>query len=68
MTREILKTNEDIIKEMSTSELAKFIYESMYYDFKPACKRSNFFSADHKPSCNDNCIECITVWLKQSGS
>lgn len=37
----------------------------MFSDFKPACKKSTFFSAEHKPECDEDCVLCITYWLRQ---
>ena len=39
----------DRIRSMSDEELAMYIKELMFNDFKPACKKSAFFSAEHKP-------------------
>ena len=36
-------TNADRIRSMSDEELAMYIKELMFNDFKPACKKSAFF-------------------------
>lgn len=58
-------TNADRIRAMSDEELAGFIKRLIFSDFKPACKKSTFFSAEHKPECDEDCVLCITYWLRQ---
>ena len=58
-------TNADRIRAMSDEELAGFIKRLMFSDFKPACKKSTFFSAEHKPECDEDCVLCIMDWLRQ---
>lgn len=59
------KTNGERIREMSDEELAYFLKCCMFNDFKPPCKKSTFFSAQNKPECKHDCLECITEWLLQ---
>lgn len=63
--REVPMTNADRIRAMSDEELAYFLKCCMYNDFKPPCKKSTFFSALHRPDCEENCTECICEWLQQ---
>lgn len=58
-------SNADRIRAMSDEELAGFIKRLMFNDFKPACKESTFFSAEHKPECDEDCVLCIMDWLRQ---
>ena len=58
-------TNADRIRSMSDEELAMYIKELMFNDFKPACKKSAFFSAEHKPECDEDCASCLLHWLQQ---
>lgn len=58
-------TNADRIRAMSNEEMAGFIKALMFSDFKPACKKSTFFSAEHKPECDEDCVSCIMDWLRQ---
>lgn len=58
---------QQLINENKT-DLAWFIKRLMFNDFKPACKNSTFFSADHMPDCEEDCIDCITKWLDQEMS
>lgn len=50
---------------MSDEELAYFLKCCMFNDFKPPCKKSTFFTAQHKPECEEGCTECIMGWLRQ---
>ena len=59
-------TNLDNINGMDIDEKAAFIKALMFNDIKPACKVSTFFSADHKPECEMDCVSCIKEWLQQS--
>lgn len=58
-------SNADSIRAMSNAEMAGFIKALMFSDFKPACKKSTFFSAEHKPECDEDCVSCIMDWLRQ---
>ena len=58
-------TNAQKIRAMSNEEMAGFIKALMFSDFKPACKKSTFFSAEHKPECDEDCVSCIMDWLRQ---
>ena len=58
-------TNADRIRSMSDEKLAMYIKELMFNDFKPACKKSAFFSAEHKPECDEDCASCLLHWLQQ---
>ena len=60
------QTAADRIRTMSDDELARFIKALMFNDFKPACKKSIFFSAEDKPECNEDCVSCIKNWLRTS--
>lgn len=57
--------NADRIRAMSNAEMARFIKALMFSDFKPDCKKSTFFSAEHKPECDEDCVSCIMDWLHQ---
>lgn len=59
-------TNADCIRAMSDDELSYFLKYCMFNDFKPPCKKSGFFTAQHKPDCDENCVECIKEWLKKT--
>lgn len=58
-------TNADRIRASSDEQLASFCKELMFNDFKPACKKSTFFSAEHKPECEEDCVSCILKLLQQ---
>ena len=58
-------TNADHIRSMSDEELAYFIKCCMFNDFKPACKKATFFTAQHRPECEELCVNCIGGWLRQ---
>lgn len=58
-------TNADRIRASSDEQLALFFKELMFNDFKPACKKSTFFSAEHKPECEEDCVSCILKLLQQ---
>lgn len=58
-------SNAGCIREMSDEELAYFLKCCMFNDFKPPCKKSTFFTAQHKPECEEGCTECIMGWLRQ---
>lgn len=55
----------DRIRASSDEQLALFFKELMFNDFKPACKKSTFFSAEHKPECEEDCVSCILKLLQQ---
>lgn len=55
----------DRIRASSDEQLALFCKELMFNDFKPACKKSTFFSAEHKPECDEDCVSCILRLLQQ---
>lgn len=57
-------TNADRIRVKTDEELAWFIKELMFNDFKPSCKKTSFFSAEHKPECEEDCVSCILQWLQ----
>ncbi len=57
-------TRGDRIRFMSDEKLAMYIKELMFNDFKPACKKSAFFSAEHKPECDEDCASCLLHWLQ----
>ena len=57
-------TNADRIRTENDEQLAIFIKELMFNDFKPACKKSAFFSAEYKPECEEDCVSCILQWLQ----
>lgn len=58
-------SNADRIRASSDEHLALFFKELMFNDFKPACKKSTFFSAEHKPECDEDCVSCILRLLQQ---
>lgn len=58
-------TYADRIRASSDEQLALFCKELMFNDFKPACKKSTFFSAEHKPECEEDCVSCILKLLQQ---
>lgn len=58
-------TNAQRIRAMSDEKLAMYIKELMFNDFKPACRKSTFFSAEHKPECDEDCASCLLHWLQQ---
>lgn len=58
-------THADRIRASSDEQLASFCKELMFNDFKPACKKSTFFSAEHKPECEEDCVSCILKLLQQ---
>lgn len=60
-----LRTNADWIRGMSDEELAMFLKEEMFNDFKPSCSESTFFSAENRPECDTGCVPCILNWLRQ---
>lgn len=60
------RTNADRIRDSSDEQLALFCKELMFNDFKPACKKATFFSAEHKPECEEDCVSCIFGWLQQA--
>ena len=55
----------DRIRASSDEHLALFFKELMFNDFKPACKKSTFFCAEHKPECDEDCVSCILRLLQQ---
>ena len=58
-------TNAERIRTMNDKELATTIKDMMFSDFKPACEKSTFFSEDEQPSCEKDCLSCISDWLHQ---
>lgn len=57
--------NADRFRAMDDEQLALFFKELMFNDFKPACKKSTFFSAERKPECEEDCVSCILKLLQQ---
>ena len=56
-------TNFDNIQSFNKDKMAYFLKSCMFNDFKPVCKKSTFFTANHAPECEENCMECIKDWL-----